>query len=213
MKTLGAVVLCGGKSRRMGRSKVGLPFGDEVLLQRVVRCVRVVASEVVVVAAIAQELPTLPDDVVILRDAYPDRGPLEGLAVGLEALASRVSHAFVTTTDAPFLAAAVIRELFERCDGEAAIPFTGGRAYPLTAIYATALAVRARSLLEHGERKVLTLAGTSMHFVSGETLQASPDVTAEDPRLASLVNLNTPEDYEAAVAELAAMAHGCTATH
>jgi len=31
--TLGAVVLCGGQSRRMGRPKAWLPFGPELLLQ------------------------------------------------------------------------------------------------------------------------------------------------------------------------------------
>ena len=34
---LGAVVLCGGESRRMGQPKAWLPFGPERMLQRVVR--------------------------------------------------------------------------------------------------------------------------------------------------------------------------------
>ena len=34
---LGAIVLCGGRSRRMGGPKAWLPFGPERLLQRVVR--------------------------------------------------------------------------------------------------------------------------------------------------------------------------------
>ena len=38
-----AIVLCGGRSRRMGRDKASLPFGTETLLERVVRIV----SEVV----------------------------------------------------------------------------------------------------------------------------------------------------------------------
>ena len=35
--TVGGIVLCGGKSSRMGQPKYTLPFGDEVLLQRIVR--------------------------------------------------------------------------------------------------------------------------------------------------------------------------------
>ena len=50
----GAVVLCGGESRRMGRPKAWLPFGPERLLQRVVRLVGTVAHPVVVVAAPSQ---------------------------------------------------------------------------------------------------------------------------------------------------------------
>ena len=35
----GAIVLCGGKSSRMGRDKATLPFGPELMLQRVVRLI------------------------------------------------------------------------------------------------------------------------------------------------------------------------------
>ena len=48
---LGAVVLCGGRSSRMGRPKAWLPFGDEVLLQRVVRRIAEAAWPIAVVAA------------------------------------------------------------------------------------------------------------------------------------------------------------------
>jgi molybdopterin-guanine dinucleotide biosynthesis protein A len=81
------VVLCGGQSRRMGRSKAWLPLGDETLLQRVVRLVREAAWPVVVVAAKGQSLPTLPADVRMVRDERDEAGPLEGLRVGLAALA------------------------------------------------------------------------------------------------------------------------------
>ena len=33
----GGIVLCGGKSTRMGRDKATLPFGPELMLERVVR--------------------------------------------------------------------------------------------------------------------------------------------------------------------------------
>ena len=35
----GAIILCGGKSSRMGRDKATLPFGPELMLQRVVRLI------------------------------------------------------------------------------------------------------------------------------------------------------------------------------
>ena len=67
----------------MGRPKAWLPFGDEVLLQRVVRILQTVFDPIVVVAAPDQELPVLPDSVVVARDDREYLGPLNGLAVGL----------------------------------------------------------------------------------------------------------------------------------
>ena len=52
----GAIVLCGGRSNRMGRDKATLPFGPECMLQRVVRLLAEVVelSKIVVVAAAGQ---------------------------------------------------------------------------------------------------------------------------------------------------------------
>ncbi len=68
----GGVVLCGGKSTRMGTSKALLPFGPETMLQRVVRIVGDVVSPIVVVAAVDQILPDLPPAVIVTRDEARD---------------------------------------------------------------------------------------------------------------------------------------------
>ena len=52
----GGIVLCGGRSTRMGVPKATLPFGLETMLQRVVRLLGTVVSPIVVVAAREQEL-------------------------------------------------------------------------------------------------------------------------------------------------------------
>src|SRR5262245_66061476 len=99
---VGGIVLCGGKSSRMGRPKAWLPFGDEVMLQRVVRIVREVVEPVVVVAAPGQDVP-LPPEVEIVRDEVEGRGPLAGLAAGLTALEGKVDAAYLSSCDVPFL--------------------------------------------------------------------------------------------------------------
>ena len=87
----------------MGRSKAWLPFGDEWMLQRVVRLVGMAARPIVVVAAVGQELPELPVDVVLIRDPVAGRGPLQGLAAGLNALPDSIELVYATATDVPFL--------------------------------------------------------------------------------------------------------------
>src|SRR5271157_2359743 len=52
---IGGIVLCGGQSTRMGRSKAWLAFGKETMLQRVVRILSETLSPIIVVAAPDQE--------------------------------------------------------------------------------------------------------------------------------------------------------------
>ena len=100
---VGGIVLCGGRSSRMGRPKAWLPFGDEVMLQRVVRIVRAVVEPVVVVAAPGQDVPELPPEVEIVRDEIEGKGPLGGLAAGLAALEGQADAAYLSSCDVPFL--------------------------------------------------------------------------------------------------------------
>ena len=73
--TAGGIVLCGGKSTRMGVPKATLPFGPETMLQRVVRLLGTVVSPIVVVAAREQSLPQLPDGVMVAHDEREQRPP------------------------------------------------------------------------------------------------------------------------------------------
>ena len=46
----GGIILCGGRSSRMGTPKLALPFGPELMLQRIVRLLGEVCRPIVVVA-------------------------------------------------------------------------------------------------------------------------------------------------------------------
>jgi molybdopterin-guanine dinucleotide biosynthesis protein A len=74
--TAAGIVLCGGRSTRMGVPKATLPFGPETMLQRVVRLLGSVVAPIVAVAAREQKLPKLPEDVIVTRDEREQRGPL-----------------------------------------------------------------------------------------------------------------------------------------
>src|SRR4051794_29573927 len=108
---LGAVVLCGGQSRRMGQPKAWLPFGPGGMLQGVVRLVGEAVGPIVVVAAPGQDCPPLPDGVTIVRDPVSGRGPLQGIAAGLAALPDSVELAYASATDVPFLRPAWVGRL------------------------------------------------------------------------------------------------------
>lgn len=198
MTAPGAIVLCGGRSRRMGRPKAWLPFGPEVLLQRVVRLVGEVAGPIVVVAAPGQDLPELPDGVAVVRDPVSDRGPLQGLAAGLAALPEGSELAYATATDVPFLEPGWVRRLVELIgDRDLAIPDVGGYLHPLAALYRRRTVLPAvESLLREGRLRPVFLVEALRALVAD-----APTMAVADPGLATLRNLNTPEDYRTALGE------------
>ena len=193
--TVGGIVLCGGRSSRMGWPKLSLPFGDELLLQRVVRILGEVVSPVVVVAAPDQEVPPLPDDVRVFRDDQEGRGPLAGLAVGLEALDGEVDAAYVSACDVPLLQPQFVRAIIERLGShELAIPREDRFHHPLAAVYRTSLAGRVRDLLAADRlRPFFLLEESDAALIDVDQLRSL------DPELQSLRNLNTPEEYAAAL--------------
>jgi molybdenum cofactor guanylyltransferase len=192
----GGIILCGGQSRRMGRPKAWLPFGPEVMLQRVVRLLGEVAGPIVVVAAPEQEVPELPSRVRIVRDPVSDRGPLQGLAAGLAALPDEIELAYATATDVPFLNPAWVSRLVELIeDRDLAIPEVGGYLHPLAAIYRkeTVLPAVERLLAEDRLRPIFLLEALDALKVD------APTMAFVDADLGTLRNLNTPEDYRSAL--------------
>lgn len=183
----------------MGRPKALLPFGPEVMLQRVVRRLREAAEPIVVVAAANQELPSLPEAIIVVRDERPDRGPLEGIAAGLRGLSGLAEAAYVTACDVPFLQPAFVRRVIELLAGyDAAVPDAEGFDQPLSAVYRLNVLPEIDALLAADRLRPVFL------FDRVRTRRITPDeLAAADPELLSLMNTNTPEAYEAALAKAA----------
>jgi len=180
----------------MGAAKATLPFGSELMLQRVVRLLAEVVQPIVVVAAPEQTLPPLPADVLIARDEQEGRGPLQGLHAGLTALAPHADAAFATSCDVPLLMPAFIRWMIDSLgDFEIAVPKEDRFHHPLAAVYRTSVADRIAELLAADRLRPVFL------FEAAQTREVPVDeLRTVDPELRSLMNLNFPEDYRAALA-------------
>lgn len=193
----GAIILCGGRSSRMGRDKATLPFGSEFMLQRVIRLLEEVVDRknIVVVAAPDQPLPPLPGDVTVTRDKRQGRGPLEGLSAGLQAMPDNVQAVYATSCDVPLLVPAFVARMFDLLgDYEIAVPVDGDKYHPLSAVYRPSILGVVHQLLLTDRLQLRGL------FNEASTRPVCVDeLRAVDPGLRTLVNLNQPEDYAAAL--------------
>jgi molybdenum cofactor guanylyltransferase len=181
----------------MGAPKGTLPFGGETMLQRVVRILGTAVSPIVVVAARGQALPALPESLIITRDEREAKGPLEGIRAGLSALPPSVEAAYVTSCDVPLLVPAFVERLIDLMgDHDIAVVETDGFAHPLSAVYRRATLPHVESLLAADRLRPVFL------FDAVRTRRvAAEDMRSVDPALGTLRNLNTPEDYRAALAD------------
>src|SRR5262245_9277702 len=181
----GGIVLCGGKSTRMGTSKALLPFGSETMLQRVVRLLSEIVPAIVIVAAADQELPALPSHTVVTRDERDGRGPLEGLRAGLKALPPNVDRAYVTSCDVPLLVPAFARQMLDLSRGyDVAVMEIDGFTHPLSAVYARTTRAPIEELLSNDRLRPAFL------FDLVKTRRVRPDEITADPDLRTLRNLN-----------------------
>src|SRR5689334_22984347 len=125
----GAVVLAGGGSTRMGTDKAALDWHGMPLLTRIAGIASRDFAPVVVVGGPRE---ALPPGVVAAVDRRPGRGPLEGIAAGLRAMAGRAGAAIVVSADAPFVHPAFLHGMAASLgDHAVAVPVDGDREHPL----------------------------------------------------------------------------------
>ena len=201
---LAAIILAGGRSTRMGRPKVSLPFGDETLLQRVCRTLaRATTTLVVVRRDAAQELGQLPTAAAVTEDLEPGAGPLGGIAAGLRWLRDVAGYAaddaaFVTACDHPFLQDRAVHALADRIAGfDLVMPNVGEILQPMGAVYRLRVLDAIERLLRAGMRTPRSLASAT-----NAKIVTATELATFDPGLGLVRGINTPEEYAAALAEL-----------
>ncbi|MBI4488532.1 MAG: NTP transferase domain-containing protein [Deltaproteobacteria bacterium] len=209
-----AIILTGGKSSRMGRPKALLLFDSEPLIVHIVRTFQRLFAETVVVAAPGEQFVELssllrsrPDqpnelnepnkpnepEVTLVRDELAYQGPVGGIYYGLRAASGKVG--FVTSCDVPFLNLRLISYLTSQISNyDVVVPYWHGRYQPLHAVYRQSVVPLLKEQLERGELRPIFL------YKKVRTREIQEDeVRRFDPEGLSFLNMNTPEDYQAAL--------------
>lgn len=183
------IILCGGRSTRMGADKGALPFGGETMLERITRILRGITTDVIIVGRRDQ-------DAVTVQDAVEDQGPLAGIAAGLAA--SRTELNLVVACDMPLIHPEVLQRLATMIgDHDVCVAEADGHASVLCGVYRSRVAHAAQTLFDAGERRVMRL----VDQVQTKRVDAAlfRDI---DPDLNTFKSCDTPEAYQSALETL-----------
>ena len=186
------VILCGGRSSRMGRPKHLLELHGRTFFDWCRSALEEVVGEIVVSLAKEQEAPSTAN-VTVFFDDFSDSGPLAGVAASLERCTA--AHVAIVSCDAPLVSTKLLGLLFDEVgDHDAAIGVVGGRLQFFPGVYRRETGTRAREMVERGQ---LSMA----KFVEGCRVLRVPEkrIRSCDAGLDSFRNVNTPEEYAAMV--------------
>lgn len=195
----GALILAGGKSRRMKGNKSLIKLGDKPLLLHVTEKILGLAGEIVVVIGkndvLRKYAAILPSTVTILSDVVEGKGPLAGILTGMQNMHSE--YAVVLPSDSPFIEKEALKHLFDKAWGaDAAIPrWPNGYIEPLHAVYKISSAVTAaETALRKEELLILDMIKRlkKVVYVSTDNLRKF------DRELVTFFNINRQEDLRTA---------------
>lgn len=184
-----AVILAGGKSSRMGRDKARLEIAGQTLLARQIALVRDVGAHEVFISDRGQsDYSTF--GCRVLRDRFPDAGPLAGIERALDASTSPLL--LVLAVDMPAMNGTILGNVIAACSDDCgAIPKSRHGIEPLAAIYPkTALD---RLNLELGQGKTPGARWFADECVAAGLARFVEVTEAESGCFASC---NSPEDFE-----------------
>ncbi|MBG30663.1 MAG: molybdenum cofactor guanylyltransferase [Opitutae bacterium] len=186
------LLLAGGRSSRMRHDKATLSYDGQIQLERATKLLSQFCPNVHLSLRKNQNAPVESLNLPIIADAFGEIGPLGGI---LSAFASKPEHAWlVLACDLPFLGEDTLKHLLEERDTKKlATAYSSshdGLPEPLCAIYEPSAARQLNHFFQ--EKKLLCPRKILM--------QTEPKlIDPLDQR--ALDNINTPEEYQNAVAE------------
>jgi molybdopterin-guanine dinucleotide biosynthesis protein A len=181
-------VLVGGHSRRMGRSKVGLPFAGTTLLGHIVGIAWQAFPRVVAVQR--PEGESLRGVETIFEPPHDSEAPIFGV---LRALQHARARCFILAVDYPLITAEVLRFLRTRSEQSTSamvVPVWSGLAQVLCAGYSFDLEPRIEQQISGGRLSLRSIA-------AGAEIIAEDDMRSRFPG-EPLMNVNTPDDLQEA---------------
>jgi len=115
---IAAVILAAGQSRRMGRPKMSLPWGQSTVLGRVIQVFKAASIEDVLVVTggdreAVEEIAAECQARTVFNPAYEREDMLSSLQIGLRAMSGKVDAALIALGDQPQIREETVRLILQ----------------------------------------------------------------------------------------------------
>lgn len=183
-----AIILAGGKSKRMQTDKAMLSFHNKPMVAHITEILCAIFDDILLVANSIPDYSSM--GITTVTDLIKNRGPLGGLYTGL--FYATAPYAFVVGCDMPLLNRELILYLMNQVSSsvDVVVPSLPGGYEPLHAVYSRKCLKLIESNLSNERLKITALY---------DRLKVKPLVAAEfgrfDPDGTSFFNVNNPEDF------------------
>ena len=183
-------ILAGGLSRRMGKDKATLDFGDGCLIGGIYDRARTIFDNVLIVSSHHCSIRGVHAPVV--GDVLPVKGPMVGIVSAL--MHAETPHVFVLACDIPFISEGSMRAVIEAWEGEhIVVPKVKAGFEPLHALYGRACISYMLNFIQRGRLKVSGL----FPYLSVKVLENHPAFFADG--CSAFMNVNTEIELREAV--------------
>ena len=188
-----SIILAGGKSLRLGRSKFLEAVEGKSLIQWVIDCLAILSTEIIIATAHGEAiLFSSSVKIKTVADIYPGKGPLVGIYSGL--IASSSSQAIVVGCDTPFLSVSLLKHMTRVSHKfDVVVPRIKDKVEPLCAVYSKSCLAHIQELLDRNELGINKLFSmVKVKYVEED------EINSLDPEHLSFFNINSQADLERA---------------
>ena len=199
-ENISALILAGGKSRRLGKDKRLLIYKKDPLILRALRSAKSVSQEVYVLISTKEDeevLSPLLVDALFILDSSPGSGPLAALAGALSVISGDYDYVLLLSADYPLITGEFLLRMKgflekEKTKPDVLIPLFEDAPQVTCAFYRRSIAEGLQRAFEQGERSLRRWVESrekGVKYIKEETWTEWESRTV-------FFNLNTPEDYE-----------------
>jgi len=201
-----AIILAGGKSKRMGLDKQFLMVNDQWLLEHIAEQLKPLFKKIIIVTNKPEKYRGCPYRIV--QDQFKDFGPIAGIHAGLKYSSCRYNY--IIACDMPFINIPYIQYMQKLIhdssqEVDAVVTKFGEWLEPFNAFYSKSLTERIEKNIVQGNRRVSSIfKGANVIYVEEKKARVF------SPGWEMFMNLNTPEDIASYLAcREGGASHGC----